>query len=113
MNRQSLFGKSLFKFAHRTWRSRVGGDRKKWRRRNQTRDLAKILGFIRRDSHRAIRNQRPMERGEEGFGHETARRMPAFWPGIGKHDVEPRDGIFRKQALDGIGNLEAQESRVR
>jgi len=54
-----------------------------------------------------------MDRGEEVFRYKTPRRMTALGPWIGKHDVKRRDGILREQLLDGIGNLESQDARIR
>src|SRR2546430_4382376 len=113
MNFHAVLRKLPLKFAHCTCRDRVRDCRKKWRLRNEPRDLAKILGVIRRDPDRAVWEKRAMKRGEEGFIHKTAQRMAALGPGIGKHKVKPGDRILRKEPLDGVGNLEAQDARIR
>lgn len=112
MNLHPTERKSLFEFTHRICRDRVRDDRKQGRLRNETRDLTVVLGFIRRDLHGSVRGQRAMERGEKVFGHESARRVAAFRPRIGKHNVKRRDGILREQLLDGVGNLELQDARI-
>jgi hypothetical protein len=113
MNLHALLGKLLFKFAHYPGRNRIGDRRKQGRPRNEPGDLAKILGFIRRDTHDAIRNKRVMERGEEVFCYKTPGRVTPFWPGVRKHNVKCRNGILRQQPLDGGGNLEPQQARIR
>ena len=54
-----------------------------------------------------------MDRREKALAHQTARRVPAFRPRIGKHEVECGDRIRRQEPLDGVGNLDAQDTRVR
>ncbi len=54
-----------------------------------------------------------MKRSKEVFGNKTARRMAAFWPGIGKHEVKCSHGISREQPLDGGGNLKLKDARIR
>jgi hypothetical protein len=112
MNRHTLSGELVFKFALRTGGARLGDDCKKWRLGNHPQDLAKIFGVIRRDPHCALRQKSTMERGEEVFSHKSPRRMTTFWPGIGKHQMKRRDRILRQEPLDRVGNLEPQDTRV-
>jgi hypothetical protein len=112
MNRHSLLGELVFKFALRTGGACVGDDCKKWRLRNQPPDLAKILDVIRCNPHCAVRQKGTMERGEEMFSHKSPRRMATFWPGIGKHKVKRRNRILRQEPLYRVGNLEPQHARI-
>lgn len=112
MNLHSVGRKSLFEFTHRSCRHRIRDDRKKGRRRNETRDLTVILGFIRRDSHGSVRGQRTVERGKKDFAHQTTRRMAAFRPWIGKHKMKRRDGALWEKPLDGVSDLEPKNARI-
>jgi hypothetical protein len=112
MNLHCVERKPLFEFTHRGCRDRVRDDRKQGRLQNEMRDLTVILSFIGGDSDGSIRGQGTMERGEKVFGHQTAGRVAAFRPRIGKHKVKRRDGILREQPLDRVGNLEPQDARI-
>jgi hypothetical protein len=113
MNCHSVLDEMFFKFAHGPGRARVEDDREQGRLRNEIGNLTKIISFIGRDAHSAIREKRPVKGDEEVFIHKTARGVPPFWPGIRKHKVKRRDGTLREEPLDDVRNLEPQNARIR
>lgn len=112
MNLHAAECKLLFELTHRSCRHRIRGDRKPGRLRNETRDLTEIFGVIGRDSHGPASSQGTMERGQKLSADQTARRMAALRPGIGKHKVKRRNGSLRQQPLDGVGNVELQDACI-
>src|SRR5205807_8228272 len=107
-----VFCELMFKFAHHSRRCRLVKSREKWRIRNEFGDLAKVFAVIRRDSHGAIRHERAMESDEEVLRYQTARRMPAFGPGIGKHNMKRVDRVSGEETLDHVGNFEPQDAGI-
>src|SRR4051812_39364220 len=81
--------------------------------RSNARDLAKVLGVIRRDADHATWAKPAMKRGEKAFRHQAARRVAPFGPRVGKQKMESRDGARRQQIFDRVGNLEPEHSRIR
>ena len=112
MNPQSLLGEPFFELAHGARRNHVRDDLKKRRLRNEPGNLPEVLGFVGRHSHGAIRGKSAMDRREEIIRYQTARRMTAFRPGIGKHEMKRRDGILW-EVIDDVGDFESQDARVR
>ena len=113
MNFQSLLRETFFELAHGDCRNPVRRDLKKCRLRNEPGHLPEIPGFVGRDLQGAVRDKGAVDRCEKIFRYQTARRMAAFRPGIGKHEMKRLHRIPRQQMFDDVGNFEPQDARIR
>ena len=103
---------SLFEGAWCAARFRIGSDDELRGLNGQAFDLSKIIDLIGDDAEEAVRSESAMNGDEEILGYDPASPMPAFGPGIGKHQMKQSDRIRRQHLLYCIGSFHPQDARV-
>ncbi len=112
MNCRAEAGEYLFKLGNGCnsafWRNL----RQAWGLRSAPADFGEIRGMIGRDIKNSARNESAGDCREKVVIDHTPRRMPPFWPRIGKQKVESSDRVGGKHFCNRMRNLGREDSCI-
>ena len=85
----------------------------KRRRQNQLAHGREIILLVGRDAKAPVRHEQPVHQGQKIGAHDAPAPMLFLGPRIGEEQMRHIDRSWRKQILDGVGALNAQDADVR
>lgn len=112
MNLPAFLPKLFFKRAQGNCRFLLPDHDKLRRSSRQALGLSEIFGFICRDPDEPFLRQGTREKNEEAFSQNSARGMAPLRPGIRKHQMKHRDGIWEQQFTHRVCDFAVEDARV-